>query len=241
MKKAIVAAIFASLFCGNAFAKCLCEKMGLNVAAKLGMFSRYVSRGVASDEDTVIQNELSITYKGFNFDYWMNMPATVDRDSLDSNEIDLNLSYGLDIGRYSLRAGHISYQFSYLNGLPTREWYVSAGINSLPVSLCFTYYNDYDQNKGSYSSMDLGKDFPVGADSVVVLTPSLHAGAYNGYANLKSGGDIVAGAKAAFKLLDNLNFTPSVNYSMPYGDVADENIGKQKAVLYGGANFEINF
>lgn len=245
MKKigVLVSLIFLSsvVYAKENMPSCLCEDLGLEASAKTGMFSSYVSRGVMTDNDPVVQNDFFAAYKGFNFDYWMSMPATTGRDTMDSNEIDLTLSYGFDISQYSFRFGHISYQYSIVNALPTREWFVSVSANSLPVSLCFTYFNDYDQFKGSYFAADIDKTFSSGESSPVSITPFLHIGAYNDYSNYKSGGDLVAGSKASFKLLEHLDFVPSLGYSIPYGDTADENIGNQKAVLFGGANFEFSF
>ena len=245
LKKAI--ALMSLLLLSSAgFAKesgitCLCEDIGLEASAKTGMYSQYISRGVTSDNDPVVQNDFFVAYRGFNFDYWTSMPATVDRDALDSNEIDLNLSYGLDFEQYSFRVGHISYQYSITNGLPTREWFVSAASKSDPISWCFTYYNDYDQFKGNYFSIDLERAYSAAQNSIITITPFLHVGAYSNYSIFKNGGDLVLGSKGAFKLLEHLAFVPALYYSIPYGDVADEKIGNEKAAFVGGANFEFSF
>ncbi|MFH1367747.1 MAG: hypothetical protein ABII64_01345 [Elusimicrobiota bacterium] len=246
MMKKIVALMMLFVFGTVVQAKesdsgCLCGDIGLETSAKIGMFSSYVSRGVVTDSDPVLQNELSLGYKGCEFCYWTSMPASVDRDAIDSNEIDLTVSYGIDAGNFGFRAGHISYNFPFNGGVTTKEWFVSAEANSLPFSLCFTYYNDYDQINGSYSSLDIEKEIAADKDGIITLTPLFHYGMYGNYDTFASGGDIVVGLGAGVKLLDNLSFAPSVNYSMPSGDVADENIGNQKPAIFGGADFEFSF
>lgn len=232
--------------CGAALAKesdinCLCGDWGFTACASMGMYSSYISRGVLTDADPVLQNELRLAFKGLEFAYWTSMPASTGRDAADSNEIDLTASYGIESGNFAFRAGHITYNYLFSGGVTTREWFANAEVRSLPVGLCFTYFSDYDQFKGSYSTIDIDKEFTLDSRSLITLVPSLHCGIYGDYGTFKSGGDITAGLASSLKVLEHMSFEPSVSYSMPYGDVSDENIGNQKAAVYGGARMMYEF
>ena len=48
------------------------------------------------------------------------------------------------------------------------------------------------------------------------------------------GGDVALGASLGIPLSDKCSFTPSINYSMPFGDMEEITDGNQEEEFYGG-------
>ncbi len=100
-----------------------------------------------------------------------------------------------------------------------------------------TWNHDYlDEEKGGadgdYYSFALSQSIPFGKG--VTLEMSGHVGYNRGHFIEGTGGDIGVTAGLNFQLTESLTCTPNINYSAPYGDLADEKDGNQGNKAYGG-------
>ncbi|MCX5781135.1 MAG: hypothetical protein NT145_00285 [Elusimicrobia bacterium] len=202
-------------------------------------FSKYVFRGVTVDEDPVVQPSFSINYKTINASFWSSMPIQNTNDAVDSNEIDLTVSYTKSFEPADISIGHVSYHYPYSGSSSTKEWFVSLTINNLPVGINIMYYDDYDYYKGSYSSLEVTKNVSLINEYDIETILYVHLGSYVNYDIYRQGGDYVLGTKIIIPVREKMTITPSLFYSVPFGDVADENIGNQIPSIYGG--FSLGF
>ncbi|MFA5038688.1 MAG: hypothetical protein WC732_03300 [Candidatus Omnitrophota bacterium] len=230
-----------------------CQKifrgLDLSLSGSLDFYSKYVWRGFTLDSDPVLQPSFSVSAKGFTFTFWNNSDVA-DDDASKSNEIDLTVDYTRTFGILSVSAGHIYYDFPGTNGY-SKEFYVGMGLCEIPlvgwpVTLAFKYYRDYgDQNHGG----GLGNYFEtaLGYSMVVLKEPQvkLDLGAVHGYNHnlfmAGDGGQATLSAGLSVPLTENLMFKPRLNYTIPYGDLADDGIGNQDSVVWGGFSLAYSF
>lgn len=230
-----------------------CKKItrGLDLKAfgSLDFYSKYVWRGFTLDKDPVLQPSFSVSAKGFTFTFWGS--ADVDNnDALNSDEIDLVFDYTKTFGILSISAGHTYYDFPGTNGY-SKEFYVGAGLCEIPglgwpIALGFKYYRDYgDQNHGgglgNYFETTLGYSMTILKDPEI----KMDLGVTNGYNHnlfmAGDGGQTTLSAGFTVPLTQNLAFKPKVNYTIPYGDLADDAIGNQDDVVWGGFSMSYSF
>jgi hypothetical protein len=156
-------------------------KCPVSVAATLDLYSAYVWHGCVLNDEPVWQPDFAISYTlgdygTFAADAWMNFDATANnhyRHFGGINEIDYTAQYSVNVGDFSLGAGHIWYTFpsvSSANYYPsTREIFLSAAYNNSIVTPFVKGNYDYARVDGAYLTIGLRKE--------VALLDKLTAGA----------------------------------------------------------------
>ncbi len=150
---------------------------GLN----LDVTSAYVWRGMVFTDEPAWQPEATIGFDAKEYGrlmtiFWANFDATGRADHsrfAGLNEIDYTVQYEVDLGDFTLGAGHIWYTFPYEDegewGETTRETFISVDYNNDIVVPFAQLYYDYSVYECLYSLVGLRKE--------VSLTDAFVAGA----------------------------------------------------------------
>jgi uncharacterized protein (TIGR02001 family) len=201
--------------------------------------SAYVWRGITFNDGAVIQPSLDVTTGGFGFNVWGNIDIDDDNGTLDDrefSEVDLTLSYSIDIKSVSLSVGYIEYLFPTTDagGAPgTREVYGDISFSPVEgLTTGFTIYYDFDEVEDYYVSLNIG----YSRELVEKLTMDidLFAGC--------AGEDMSAGAEDG---LHDYNISLGLGYAVTdavsvsgfiaYTDTFDEDVLPEQDVdVYGG-------
>lgn len=236
----------------------------LDASASLGLFSKYVWRGIVATDDPVLQPELSASFLGFSAGVWGNMDLTdihgtelnPDGQQGEFNEIDYTLGYGAAFPFLDFGAGLIHYAFPNSDASATTEFYVSAAAHVL-FSPSVTLYYDIDEIDGGY--------IELGASHSVALSPmtNLDLAATVGYGSsdyvsgyfgspaaakalstLDSGPtDLSLTASIPYQPLPIVTLTPSVTYTTLMGDAKDitDAAGGDKDAFFFGVTAGVSF
>lgn len=229
------------------------KKIDATVSGTADFYSKYIWRGMRLDNDAVFQPGFTIASNGFAVNVWGNFDL-YRKDTLASNEVDTTASYtrtfeNVKIGDFSLApvtvtGGNIYYAFPETNAF-TSEVFVGVTYGCF-LSPGIAYYYDYIDEKqgggdGSYLLLSLAQSFPLSNDYGITFDVSGHVGFNSGDYIRGEGGDYLAKAGFTIPLTDNLKVSPSVNYSVPFGDLKSSSDGNQKQFLYYGASLAYNF
>jgi hypothetical protein len=231
------------------------KEKGIDIQATGAMdfYSKYIWRGFRLDNDPVFQPSFTLSAKGLALSVWGNQDLRKE-DGLSSEEVDTTASYtytfnDLTIGSYklspiSVTAGHIYYEFIGTDTF-TREYYFGLAYGCF-LSPSVTWYKDYGRESqgggdGSYLLLGLAQSFPIIKDYGVTLDLSGHAGFNNKDYLQGRGGDYFLKAAVSIPLTANLKLSPSINYSLPFGDLKKAEDANQKKELFYGASLVFNF
>ena len=121
----------------------------LDLSAEVGLFDRYLWRGITVSDDFVVQPELSASVGGFGLAVWANSDADDADGTSGIDKYDVTLSYGLSLPMLSLDLGFIYYSFPEASDANTTEAYASASAGVL-LSPSLTVYRDLDAVDGWY-------------------------------------------------------------------------------------------
>jgi hypothetical protein len=228
-------------------AKVLLDNKPVEISADLAFYSKYVWRGFKLDDDPVMQSGLYIDAYGFSLSLWGNLDME-GRDSSKSDEIDYTAGYTYNMADnfnmpVSVTGGYIYYNFPSQK-TNSQEFYIGLLIDTM-LSPSFTWYHDFEDEqkgggKGDYMAVKLSHSFPL-PNMPASIDINAHAGYNNKLFLQGTGGDIGIGAGITFELTRNSKLSPSVNYSIPLGDMKEPCDGNQKEVFYTGAIFTIGF
>jgi hypothetical protein len=208
---------------------------GADVEADLPVLSAYVWRGQVLNDETVVQPALNIESGGFGLNVWGNYNTTDNVGDRDFNEIDLTVSYGLQLGPVELGGGVIEYLFPNTDYESTREVYLSASLPDAPVVPCLSVYRDVEEADGFYATLGLSKEYAFNEEKTTLgLSASLGGGDqdYNDfYFGVKDDAlnDVTVGASLAHAFTDAVTLTPGVLYS----SLVDSDIRDGARELYG--------
>lgn len=228
----------------------LLDKLSISVSATTNFYSRYLWRGFTLDKDPVIQPGITLSGHGVNLTCWTSWD-TDNNDPNSSDEIDYVFDYTYEFSDYFTSIGHTYYDFPGTNNY-SKEFYFSLGMTQLPyldlpINAKFTYYRDYgNQNNGgglgNYYAFDFSYSHPILETPSITLDMSLHFG-LNQKLFIKgtSGQDLGVSGGATFPLTKNITCSPSINYSIPFGDLKDKNDGNQKQMVYAGVGLAYSF
>lgn len=163
-----------------------------NVELSTNYVSKYIWRGQKAVDDPVLQQSISLNYKGFKASIWGNLDLTnINGNNGEFSEIDYTIDYSGDLPGiegigYSI--GAIFYDFPVSDAKDTSEvyWGLSA---DLPLSPSVTVYHDLDEADGTYVSLEAGhrieKMFELGPGLPVPVelgaTLGWGSGSYNKY------------------------------------------------------------
>ena len=247
MRFFIVLLIVFFIFPGVTLAETIEEGIlsGLDIEASgsLDVYTEYIWRGFALDTDPVLQPGFELSGCGFTFGFWSNWDFD-NNDELDGDEIDYFMDYTYDFDYASVSAGHTYYEFPGTDTF-SREFY--AGI-SFPVFLspALTYYYDYGEEDqggadGSYLTLDFSHSFELTDNPGITFDLGARV-SYNRELFIEGeGGDALFTAGLTVPLAKGLDFSPSINYSLPYGDLDDAQDGDQKDRFYYGFSLTYSF
>ena len=252
-KKAIGVFMFL-LVVTNAFGQE--EKTGLlsdlkvEVSGGLSVFSQYIWRGFIMDRDAVLQPEVYVSTPETKFGklklgMWVNEDLQ-NSDDLNSDEFDYIIDYTYGFKNFSLSFGHTYYDFTGTNKF-SREFYAGVSFPDLFLSPSVYFYRDYGNPSsggglGNYTVINAAHSLPFvlkGYDFSLDL--SGHVGFNHNQFIDGNGGDVALKVGLTMPLTKNLKFSPNLNYSIPFGDLASESHANQKSRFYGGGTLVYAF
>lgn len=212
MKKLTVLLAAALLFAGATSALAEIKVAG---SASVGVFSDYIWRGgnYTGDANMVVQPSVTVGTGGFSVNWWGNM----NENTGNLDEVDVTLDYSTELGPLAVSVGNILYNVDDFSD--TNEVYLAVAPTTLPLNIKLTYFYDYDEVDASYLTLALGKSFDI-ADKT-----SLSLGAAAGYNDFDFLQNAELTASLSYALNDQVAITPSVLYSTPLSDDAEDLLG----------------
>lgn len=248
----LISVCMTALFCGlpakveskTIFGDYLKENaVEVELSASTDFYSKYIWRGFRLDDDYVLQPGVSVSGYGFEVNVWGSFD-TAQNDALGSDEVDTTVSYSRDFDAVSLSVGHVYYDFPSA-GTFSKEFFLGVGYDTL-LAPSFTWYHDYGRESqggghGDYMVLALGHTMTLNEEYGITLDLSGHVG-YNQRLFIKGkGGDVALRAGLTVPLTEALSLSPSLNYSLPYGDMEDSSDGNQDDEFYWGVGVSCRF
>ncbi len=267
MKRLVLGAVALVCFAGRAVAqeaapvavKEESPDTGFAFDATVDIYSAYVWRGCVVNDRPVWQPGGTVSYATgdygtFSAGAWANFDIT-DRNNARAggglNEIDYTLSYAIDVGDFSLEAGHIWYTFPKANGGDylgsTREVYGSVAYNNDLVTPSLALYYDYAAVEGFYGIAALNKEFELGDRTTLGFDLSLGAGDddyMNAYFGENSAGlaDFTADVYVSYALTDAISVGAKLAWtSLVDSGARDNEVYWKEDILWGGVNLAASF
>ncbi len=197
----------------------------------LGYYSKYLWRGAdLSAGDAVLQGGMDLSFKGFTLSYWSNF----NLDTTELDETDITVDYTTDLSELiSLSVGHILYAVEAASD--SSEVYVGVGFKTL-LDPSLTVYYDYDEFAGDLfvtasvgHSLDLGQGLALNLGGLVSYADN------DAYSDLHNY-ELSVGVDYAVS--DQLTLSPSLLYSAPISDDADQVIDDE---FVGGLSLNLSF
>jgi len=227
-----------------------------DISADLGVYNKYVWRGMVLTDEAVLQPGASLEFMGFGLGIWGNMDLTdINENSSEFNEIDYTLSYGLAVPMFDLNFGLIYYDFPNTTANATTELFVEASAGVI-LSPSIGIYADIDEIKGTYISLGAGHSIPLNPtlsldiDAALGLGTKGYTDGYFGVAEITPSTDALSagvsdfsiGASVSFSVIPMISVTPSVTYATLLGDVKDSKAdGEDTDALVIGATASFSF
>lgn len=243
----LISGIFGIFISTLAFAEeeGLFSKYGVTVEGDASIYTRYIWRGFLMDRDSVVQPSVYIGSPDTRFGRlkagaWSNQPLQ-NRDNLHSEEFDYIIDYTYGRLKWiSFSFGHTYYDFVQNNGY-TREYYFGIDFPELALTPSFYYYRDYGSPRdgggtGNYFLLSAAYSMPI-KNTPLSLDISAHLGFNHNLFMDGDGGDAGMQLGLTLPLTKNLSFTPNLNYSQTFADLADEAHGNQKNQFFCGGTF----
>jgi hypothetical protein len=231
--------------------------LGITVSGDMSYYSEYVWRGFLLDGDPVIQPGVyvagpALPWGKLTAKFWTSQDLD-NRDSRSSAEYDYILDYTYNFGDGAFSAGHTYYNFPQstpADGAPnafSREFYAGVTLSTVLLTPSLFVYRDYgDQNDGgglgNYIVANLAYSKPVEVKGYKCsLDLSGHYG-YNHHLFIRgNGSDIGLGTGFTVPLTKSMTVTPSVNYSVPMGDLKKKDDGAQETRIFTGVTLKYSF
>lgn len=189
--------------------------------------SAFVFRGVTVNKDAVVQPSLSVSHpSGFAIDVWGNFDIGDDDGAYAErqfSEIDLELSYTLDLDVVSLTLGYCEYTYPAAplvaegeNGFAKadREAYVAIGAELVPgLGLTLSVYQDLSTSDGTYAELGAEYGYEVLDGVTFAVNGSVAYGAKEVTGGGKAGWhDYLVGLSADIDITEDVSVTAFVNY-----------------------------
>ena len=204
----------------------------LAVGVDVGVFSKYVWRGIDTVDDFVLQPAVDLSMSGFGLNLWGNLDLTDENDSAgEFTEVDLTGSYSFSLDSATIGLGVIAYFFPGADG-DTTELFASVGFDTA-LSPTLTVYRDVDEVDGFYLALSGSHAFAdlIRAGEATALSPEVSISIgfgdrdYNqAYFSVDGGGfaDLTLGLALPVALSDTATLAVSVHYSrLLDGDLRD--------------------
>ena len=243
--------LFLGLSCvsfAHAESEGLLTDLGFEVSGDASVFSQYVWRGFVLDRDAVIQPSIYISTPSTKFGklkvgVWSSQDLQ-NSDTSKSEEFDYIIDYTYDFKDFSVSLGHTYYDFVETSTF-SKEFYVGFSFPKLLLSPSVFFYRDYGSTEngggsGNYTVLNGFYSLPI-KNTPLSLDLSGHVGFNHNQFIDGDGGDVAFKVGLTMPLTKNLSFTPNVNYSIPFGDLAKEEYGNQKSRFFGGGTLVYKF
>lgn len=230
-------------------------------AADLGVFSKYIWRGIEmSDDSLVIQPSATLVYKGLSLNIWGNLDTNrritaadgyVTHDS-EYTETDLTLSYAKNLGPVKLSSGLIYYGMDGMSD--SQELFVSATLNTI-LNPTISVYREIAHLPSWYVNLGISHSQEIVNKITLDLVAS--AGYYysddSAFSEIKDpeneyrafhNGLVSVGLTIPFG--DYVYVKPMIAYSFPLSGVADDyikatGISNHSGFVYGGITLSAAF
>ncbi len=231
-------------------AQTVLSDLGLEFSGDLAFNSIYMWRGIMLDGDAVIQPGFYVRSPEskmgrIKVGIWASHDLE-NKDALHSSETDYLFDYTYSFKDVDVSLGHTYYDFPDV--LPadgssrgfSREFYGGLTFAKLFLSPSLYYYYDYGKKEegggqGSYTVLNLSYSKPF---TVKKMSLSLDLAGHLGHNNKLyyrgKGGDAAISAGVTLPLTMNLSCKPTINYSVPWGNLSDTGNGNQKKRFYSG-------
>jgi hypothetical protein len=226
----------------------LLSNYGFEVSGDVSFYTQYVWRGILLDRDAVMQPGFYILTPESKFGriklgLWSSHDLR-NRDNLKSEEYDYIIDYTYDFDSISVSLGHTYYDFVDTDTF-SREFYVGLAFPKIILSPSVYFYRDYGRSEdgggeGSYTVINLAYSMPL-KGTPLSLDLSGHVGFNHELFINGDGQDIGLKIGLSAPLTKNLSFSPSLNYSIPLGDLSHEDDGNQKERFFAGGTFVYAF
>ncbi|MDP8266866.1 MAG: TorF family putative porin [Candidatus Aceula meridiana] len=229
------------------------KNINVDISATTDLYSKYIWRGMKLDNDFVIQPGFTIGAYGFELGVWSNFDIDA-ADGRASSEMDTSLTYTYDfenlnlfdkdLETFSVTVGHVYYDFPDA-GTFSKEAVLGFSYDTF-LAPSLTWYHDYSREsqgggKGDYLVLDLSHSLDLVPSYGITLDLGGHVG-YNRKLFIKGeGGDVALSGGVTIPLTKFLSMAPSINYSMPFGDVKDEGDGAHENEFFWGVGFSAEF
>ncbi len=231
------------------------KNANVSVTGSTSIYSKYIWRGIRLDDDWVAQPSITINaFNGFSLNVWGNYNISKDISGTNSNETDTTFTYtkkfenlhlaGMGIKPISVTVGHIYYDFSG-TGLFAKESIFGLGYDTF-LSPTLTWYHDYSRESqgggdGDYLALCMSKSLDLIKDYGITLDLSGHVG-YNKHGFIRSeGGDGLLTGGITIPITQSLKLSPTVNWSVPFGNLSEDGNGNQKEEFFWGSTLNYTF
>jgi len=214
-----------------------------DVTGSIDFNSAYEWRGLIFNDGLVAQPSIDVASGGFGFNVWGNMDLDDFDNTLEEgkfSEIDLTISYSIDIDRLSISVGLIEYLFPNSTSHSTREGFLSLGIGVIDgLSLSFDGYYDFEEVDDYYLSFGGSYEFePIkdltvcGGASVGVAGEDASPGEDGGFHDYKIALSIGYGLTEKISVAVNANYVSNLD---------DDVLGDPDVNFYGGFGISYQF
>jgi hypothetical protein len=201
------------------------------IGGNLGVYSRYVWRGIQFDDKPVLQTDLWMEVHGISAVFWGNMSLTDESDEFEGqfNEWDVYISFPVKSVEYLTLGGEIDYlsfpSSSGAQGASTAE--VSAWISgNILTSPKLQVFWDVWQYHGLYANLSLSHGIEFGP-GLLNMCGGIGWGndEHNVQAGVPQAGgllDMLVQATYIMPISEALSITPGINFSsILQGDIRD--------------------
>ncbi|MCP4573073.1 MAG: hypothetical protein GY838_12020 [bacterium] len=196
-----------------------------DVSADIGLFNKYVWRGLIVNDGPVLQPDAMIGLGGASIGAWANVDVDdVNDRSGEVTEVDTWIDYGFGVGLASINAGFVHYGYPDAGG-DTSELYLvgSAGVLFSPT---LSLYRDVDLAKGLYANFAVSHGLALTPAQTLDLTAAVGFGDdkhnQHYYAGSGSGtADLGLTASWTWAAAPLVSVTPMVTYTTLLGDASD--------------------
>ncbi len=228
---------------------------GLSFGTDIAFNSKYLWRGIESNEDPVFQPDVWMSYGGLTATVWGNLELTNvhnnhdgDGDTGDFTEVDYTLDYSGSFDKLNYSLGYIYYDFPHTGFTDTHELYVSAGYDAL-LSPTLTVYRDLRSNDGFYITVGLSHDIELKQ----LFGSTFSTSATVGYATKRmtkyyygerkdTFTDILVSAELSVPVTSSIAVIPAVHYSGLLDEgIRDKGVGDKNDNLWFGINIAFSW
>ena len=239
------------------------ESAPFSFEATADIYSAYVWRGLVLNKHAVLQPGATAMFdlgdagaisagvwSDFNLTQNSRHAANRHKAFGGLDELDFNAAYAIDLGDFSLSAGHIWYTFPQANGSDyghsTEEVFLSLAYNNDIVTPFVSVNYDYNMVEGCYAKIGLGRQFELADRLTAGCEISLGMGddeyneAYFGPGTSDGLLDLNVSATLAYAVTENVSVGATLAWMSLADDDARDSVS-QSDIIWGGLNLKAGF